>query len=90
MHDRNGKLIGVGDKVMIPATITQCNGLPDTNYCNILVETDELMGRGDPLEYKVQISLNAHQVILDRTVEQQHSDLRYSTNRQSEDNADNV
>jgi hypothetical protein len=63
MHDKNGKLITVGDKVMIPATIVSCTGSPDTNYCNILVETDEFMGKGDPTQYKPQISLNASQVI---------------------------
>jgi hypothetical protein len=38
MHDANGTPLNVGDKVLIPATITSLR--PSDEYCNVAVETD--------------------------------------------------
>ncbi len=64
MHDHNGTPLKVGDKVFIPATITNCTGDPTGKYCNVNVETDYLMGQDDPGAYKTTITLNAGQVVL--------------------------
>ncbi len=37
MHDANGTLLKVGDKVIIIATITLLSETPD--YCNVSIET---------------------------------------------------
>lgn len=37
MHDANGTKLEVGDKVMIPAVITELYATED--YCNVAVET---------------------------------------------------
>lgn len=40
-HDRSGKTLVVGDKVLIPATVTAIQ--PGEDYCNCSVELDYLM-----------------------------------------------
>lgn len=63
MHDRNGKPLAVGDKVMIPATITSCSPSDEVNkYCNIGVALDVKMGLDDEKAYVMNVSLNAGQV----------------------------
>jgi len=63
MHDRNGNPLAVGDKVMIPATITSCSPSDTVNkFCNIGVNLDEKMGLDEPTAYVMSLSLNAGQV----------------------------
>ncbi len=38
MHDRNGKTLAVGDKVLFEGTITDLS--PGEDYCNVSVESD--------------------------------------------------
>jgi hypothetical protein len=37
MHDRNGNKLEVGDRVLIPARVTQLT--PGEDYCNVHLET---------------------------------------------------
>lgn len=39
MHDRNGKPLAVGDRVMIPGVITET--FPGSTHCNVTVKLDE-------------------------------------------------
>jgi hypothetical protein len=57
-HDINGKLLEVGDVVMVPVKILTIS--PGTDYCNISVETVEKMYPG---EYKTTFTLNGKQVV---------------------------
>lgn len=58
-HDRDGKLLGVGDSILVPARIT---GIHDTEeYCNVTLETLQPMFPGDS---RSTITLNAKQVVL--------------------------
>jgi hypothetical protein len=56
-HDRNGQALKVGDRVTVKGTVTSVSPGPD--YCNITVETDEVMFPGTS---RTSISLNARQV----------------------------
>lgn len=57
MHDRNGKPLAVGDKVIIAGVIKSAYGGDEPNeYCNVTVETDVPMA-GNPYS----ITLNAKQ-----------------------------
>lgn len=38
MHDANGRPLAKGDRVLIPATITQLS--PGEDYCNVSVESE--------------------------------------------------
>lgn len=58
-HDRDGKLLEVGDFVYIPCVVTQIN--PGEDYCNINVETVEKMPPEN--KYTNNYSLNTKQVI---------------------------
>lgn len=57
MHDRNGKPVSVGDRVLVPCVITQTGSTPD--YCNVTLETEEPMYPGTS---KSVVILNARQV----------------------------
>lgn len=57
-HDRDGKLLEVGDKVIIHATVDTVQ--PSDSHCNLTVKTDELFYPGD---YKSTIVLNTKQVV---------------------------
>lgn len=57
-HDKNGKLLEVGDIVNIPCVVKSIS--TGTDYCNLTTETVEPMYPG---EYKTGITLNAKQVI---------------------------
>lgn len=58
MHDRHGKPLAVGDKVVIEGTIKQCyDPSAEQEYCQIKVECDVPMA-GNPHH----LSLNAKQV----------------------------
>lgn len=58
-HDRHGKVLQVGDRVLIHARITSLT--LDENYCNLTAETEIRM---KPSENKTVITLNAGQVEL--------------------------
>lgn len=64
MHDRNGELLTMGDKVFIPVTITSTSLPSDTvnKYCNVIVQLDVKMGLDDEKAYFMSMSLNAAQV----------------------------
>lgn len=62
----DGTKLAVGDHVVIEGKITAVQ--PTDDYCNITVETDEVMPPGDSLS---QFSLNAKQVTLCRRAEAQ-------------------
>ena len=57
-HDKNGNKLHVGDEVTISAVVTNVNEGED--YCNVSVETTELMFPGNQ---KSMITLNAKQVV---------------------------
>ena len=40
MHDKNGKLISVGDKVNMTGTVVQCNSSGDGTFCTVLVDIE--------------------------------------------------
>lgn len=56
-HDRDGKLLEVGDFVYIPCVIDLIS--TGEEYCNVTLKTVENMYPG---EYKTTITLNAKQV----------------------------
>jgi hypothetical protein len=57
MHDRHGKPLAVGDKVVIEGTVTSCyDSTPDNEYCNVTITTDVPMA-GNPYN----VTLNAKQ-----------------------------
>jgi hypothetical protein len=56
-HDRNEKLLEVGDFVMVPCVITHIQ--PSIEFCNLSLETVEKMYPG---ENKTTITLNSGQV----------------------------
>lgn len=56
-HDKNGKALAEGDKVIVRATVKQIHA--GEEYCNVGLETDEPMF---PSEHKTSITLNAKQV----------------------------
>lgn len=58
MHDAKGRPLQVGDRVMIPATITQTYEAFD--YCNIVVETIATM---PPNTSKTVSTLNTKQLL---------------------------
>ena len=64
MHDRNGELLTMGDKVFIPAHITSTSMPSDTvnKYCNVTVQLDVKMGLDDEKAYSMTMSPNAAQV----------------------------
>jgi hypothetical protein len=55
--DANGKPLAQGDKITIPATVTQV--WDHNDYCNIRVEFDHFM---PPYESKSEFDLNSKQV----------------------------
>lgn len=57
-HDRDGKLLLVGDNVMVPARITQINQGED--YCNVTLVTSQPM---KPSSEPSMLNLNASQVV---------------------------
>lgn len=57
-HDKNNKVLNIGDKVMIEAVVTQVN--MGEEFCNATMETVEPMYPGT---YKTVITLNAKQVV---------------------------
>lgn len=59
-HDRNGKLLSVGDKVLVPCRVRQVSTGTES-YCNVTVETEEPML---PSKDPTVLSLNAGQVEL--------------------------
>lgn len=40
MHDRNGKPINVGDKVVLSGKVTKCNTGGDGSFCTVEVRLD--------------------------------------------------
>lgn len=57
MHDRHGKPLAVGDKVVVECTITTCHDSNETNeYCNVTLTTDVPMAGN-----AYNITLNAKQ-----------------------------
>ena len=58
-HDRDGKLLGVGDSVLVPARITAIHDTEE--YCNVTLETSQPMY---PSNDRSQLNLNAKQVVL--------------------------
>lgn len=56
-HDINGKVVAVGDTVIIRAKVLNVN--MGEEYCNVTVETEQPMFPGTN---KSQITLNAKQV----------------------------
>jgi hypothetical protein len=56
-HDRKGQPLNIGDKIVIPAIIKDIQDNPD--YCNVTLETEEVMHPGDS---KNVINLNAAQI----------------------------
>ena len=57
MHDRNGKPLAVGDKVVIEGTIKECHDPShEQEYCNVQVLCDVPMA-GNPYS----VTLNAKQ-----------------------------
>ena len=58
-HDRDGKLLQVGDKVVIPGTVLEIHASEE--YCNARVEFDESM---PPYTHKDSISsINTKQLV---------------------------
>lgn len=57
-HDKNGKLLEVGDLVHVPAVVTSIS--MGTDYCNVSLETVEPMFPG---VQKSAMALNAKQVV---------------------------
>lgn len=57
-HDRNGRRLQIGDRVLVPCTVTSLTGTD--SYCNIVVITEEPM---HPSEAKTIVSLNTKQVL---------------------------
>lgn len=57
-RDHSGQPLRVGDKVLIPCTITSV--CEDDDYTNLCMETDHAMLPG--LRLKVTIALNSNQV----------------------------
>lgn len=55
-HSKNGKLVQVGDKVLIRATVKSVS--PGDEYCNCTVEADPM----PPYEQGYSITLNTKQV----------------------------
>lgn len=64
MHDINGTPLKVGDSVVVEGTITSIHS--GVEYCNLNVETDEVMF---PSKNKTTIALNSKQVTLCRKAE---------------------
>lgn len=61
MHDANGTLLKIGDRVLIPATIVQISeGTED--YCNVTVETD--LGRRPDSAKDRFAAINTGQLVL--------------------------
>jgi hypothetical protein len=58
-HDINGNLLKVGDKVIIPATVTAVQA--GEEYCNLSVEYDYSM---PPYTSKMSGTFNTKQVLL--------------------------
>lgn len=48
MHDRNGTPLRVGDKVMLPGTVTSCQ--VNVDYCNVTVDLLPMRGAGERRE----------------------------------------
>jgi len=58
-HDKNGKLIEVGTRVLIPCVVKSVTA--DEEYCNMTVETEEGMApHGDKSTY----TLNTKQALI--------------------------
>jgi hypothetical protein len=60
MHDANGTLLKVGDKVLIPATITNLSDSTE-DYCNVSLETT--LGRRPDGQKEHFSSINTAQVV---------------------------
>lgn len=58
LHDKNGKLISVGDTINIPCRVKSIT--MDEQYCNLTVETIDPML---PYTDKQTITLNTKQVV---------------------------
>lgn len=57
-HDKNGALLSVGDRVIIPATIKSITMTEE--FCNVTLETAEPMF---PTDRHDTITLNAKQIV---------------------------
>lgn len=57
-HDKNGAELKQGDAVIIRGRVAAITS-PSPEYCNVSIETDEVM---PPARHKMQIALNARQV----------------------------
>lgn len=61
MHDHNGTLLKVGDKVSVPCVITSlCESTPD--FCNVSVETEH--GRRPDGQKETFSAINTAQLVL--------------------------
>jgi hypothetical protein len=56
-HDRDGKVLSIGDYVYVPCVVTMIATVEE--HCNVTLETVEPMYPGD---YKTTITLNSKQV----------------------------
>jgi len=57
-HDRDGKLLNVGDTVLVPCIVKEIHSTEE--YCNINLETCQPMYPGT---YRSSVVLNAKQVV---------------------------
>lgn len=62
-HDRDGKLLHVGDLVLVPCRIKSIT--QEELYCNATLETRHPM---PPYENPTTITLNARQIVLEQSV----------------------
>ena len=60
MHDRDGKPLQVGDRVMVPCWIKETYVTSGGEYCNLQLMTEESMF---PSDTKTCMMLNAKQVV---------------------------
>jgi len=74
MHDMNGRLLKVGDEVLVPCLVKSVGG--DEAFCSCTVETSEVMpGNGT----RSSLTLSTRQVLAGR-VEKYPSGPRYANN----------
>lgn len=57
-HDRDGQLLNVGDRVLVPCTIKEIQQTEE--YCNVTLETAQPM---PPTNRRSCLVLNARQVV---------------------------
>jgi hypothetical protein len=60
MHDKNGKLLNIGDKVIVECVVENTYATENDGFCNITVKTVEPMF---PTEHPTTITFNSKQVI---------------------------